>query len=211
MWHHLPPRTMTVIRTLGRRAVYAWRWQRSPRRQLLKLLPRHAVCVEIGVWTGEFSERIIQYTKPRVLHLIDPWLFDPPTLPMRGRFVAKSSDDMDTVYESVLEKFRNRAIVHRGTSESVLPTFPDNYFDWVYIDGNHAEDFVRSDLELALTKVKDGGIIAGDDYSWDRCGDGYPVQRAVLGFVRDTGLTLTVVGNSQFILGPDSRSRRATR
>lgn len=109
---------------------------------------------------------------------------------------------MDTVHQRILEKFRGRAVVHRGTSEAVLPTFPDGYFDSVYIDGNHAEDFVRADLAMALAKVKKGGIIAGDDYLWDRGGDGRSVQRAVDGFVRETGLNLTNVGRSQFMLGP---------
>ena len=109
---------------------------------------------------------------------------------------------MEAVHQRILEKFKGRAVVHRGTSEAVLPTFPDGYFDWVYIDGNHAEDFVRADLELAVVKVKKGGIIAGDDYLWDRGGDGRSVQRAVDRFVRETNLKLTLVGGSQFMLGP---------
>ena len=109
---------------------------------------------------------------------------------------------MDSVYQKVLEKFKGRAIVHRGTSQAVIRTFPDGYFDWVYVDGNHAEDFVRADLEMAVAKVKKGGTIAGDDYLWDRGGDGRPVQRAVDRFAKETDLMLTIVGGSQFMLGP---------
>ena len=121
---------------------------------------------------------------------------------MRGGHIASSPEDMDSVYQKVLEKFKGRAIVHRGTSQAVIRTFPDGYFDWVYVDGNHAEDFVRADLEMAVAKVKKGGTIAGDDYLWDRGGDGRPVQRAVDRFAKETDLMLTIVGGSQFMLGP---------
>ena len=188
----------SFTRRCGRPIVYEWRWWRSPRRQLLMQLPQHAVCAKIGVWTGEFSDRILQYTKPRELHLIDPWRFDPRTLPMRGQGLARNQADMDAVRQRVLKRFRNRAAVHCDTSAVVLPAFPDGYFDWVYIDGDHSEAAVRADLELALRKVKDGGVIAGDDFTWERGGDGRSVQRAVLSFVEGRGLRLRVFRDSQY-------------
>ena len=51
----------------------------------------------------------------------------------------------------------------KGFSAEVLASFPDNYFDWVYIDGNHLYEFVKKDVELSFQKVKPGGVIAGDD------------------------------------------------
>lgn len=42
--------------------------------------------------------------------------------------------------------------------------FPDEYFDWVYIDANHQYDFIREDLKIYYKKVKRGGFITGDDY-----------------------------------------------
>ena len=49
--------------------------------------------------------------------------------------------------------------------------FPDCFFDWVYIDGNHSYEAVRQDLELYWRKLKPGGYIVCDDYHhagfWD--------------------------------------------
>ena len=39
----------------------------------------------------------------------------------------------------------------------------ENSFDIVFIDGNHAYDFVRKDLELTSKLVKNDGILCGDD------------------------------------------------
>lgn len=81
-----------------------------------------------------------------------------------------------------------------------MQEFDDGYFDWVYIDGNHHYDFVKEDLELSRTKVKEGGIIAGDDYWWGKH-EGQPVKRAVEEFVTENGLRdrLEVVG-SQYVI-----------
>ena len=48
--------------------------------------------------------------------------------------------------------------------------------DSIYIDGNHEYDFVKKDLENYYPKLKDGGILAGDDFQIPN------VRRAVLQF-----------------------------
>jgi hypothetical protein len=44
---------------------------------LLNILPKKSVEVEIGVWLGELSKEIVKIVQPKKLHLIDPWLFFP--------------------------------------------------------------------------------------------------------------------------------------
>lgn len=191
------------VRTRGKVAVDALRWWRSPRRRLLKRLPRAACVAEIGVWKGDFSERIRRYTSPRKLHLIDPWTFQAT---LQGHMYAdvKDQGDMDRAYRSVQKRFdgADDVVIHRGTSADILPTFSDDFFDWVYVDGNHDCEYVLADLRMAMTKTKPGGIIAGDDFTWDRGGDGRPVQLAVMEFVQQNGLrqNLTVLSDSQFLI-----------
>ena len=202
------------VRTRGKVAVDALRWWRSPRRQLLLRMPRGAVAAEIGAWTGDFSERIRQYTSPLMLHLIDPWTFQPTyRSQMYGGRIAKNQGDMDRVYGAVQQRFAGAGdvTIHRGTSADVLPTFSDGFFDWVYIDGNHDHPYVLADLWMALAKTKPGGIIAGDDFAWDRGGDGRSVQRAVRAFVQEhnLGQHLTVLGDSQFVIRLPGPSRRS--
>ncbi|MEM8822766.1 MAG: class I SAM-dependent methyltransferase [Pseudomonadota bacterium] len=154
-------------------------------------MPKNAVCAEIGVWKGGFSKRILDTTQPKALHLIDPWMFQ-PEFPGRwyGGKVAKAQEDMDGIFEGVREMFKDNDVVHihRDISAKALDSFPDNYFDWVYIDGNHHYEFVLEDLRLSLKKVKAGGFIAGDDYLWQPELD-YPVKRAVQEFIAENGLS----------------------
>ena len=95
---------------------------------------------------------------------------------------------------------RKQVAVHRGYSSDIVNEFSDDYFDWIYIDGNHLYDYVKQDLELYYPKVKPGGYITGDDYGvegWWSNG----VQKAVDEFVgqRSCRLRLELIG-TQFII-----------
>jgi len=78
------------------------RTPRNARLQLLRKLPKDSICAEIGVWKGNFSELIFAVTRPKMLHLIDPWEFQ-SEFPERmyGGSVAKCQQDMNLIYESV--------------------------------------------------------------------------------------------------------------
>ncbi len=129
------------------------------RRKLLKKMPKDSVCAELGVMDGLFSKEIIKITKPKKLVLIDIWqvnqtFSDPIT-----------QKEYNLKYNSVKEKFKlnPKVKIIKGRTDSIN-TFPDNYFDWVYIDADHRYKAVKNDLENCYPKVKPGGYIIGDDY-----------------------------------------------
>ncbi len=150
---------------------------------LLKMVPREAVCAEVGVWKGSFSEEILDVIRPKRLHLIDPWKFMPIySNRWYGGTIARSQKDMNIIYSEVKRRFRNdsRVVVHRRFSYKMIKKFRDSYFDFVYIDGDHSYSFVKKDLESFFSKVKRGGIIAGDDYiSFWSMVNGFSVKKAV--------------------------------
>ncbi len=157
------------------------------RRRMLEALPRHGHGAEIGVWEGKFTDEILEVTQPEVLHLIDPWEYM-PEFSNTGFGRKRNADRMGEMYEMVRAKFADepRVRIHRATSEAALGALPDGSLDWVYIDGNHNEPFVSHDLALARRKVRDGGVIAGDDYFWNK-DKGAPVKTAVDAAVADLG------------------------
>jgi predicted O-methyltransferase YrrM len=59
---------------------------------------------------------------------------------------------------------RNKVDIIKGDSSKYLSTFPDNYFDFIYIDGDHNERAVIQDAISAFRTLKEGGIMAFDDY-----------------------------------------------
>ena len=157
------------------------------RRNMLKALPRNGTGAEIGVWEGHFSEEILEVTDPERLHLIDPWEYM-PKFSNTGFGRKRNADRVPQMYNLVREKFKDdaRVRIHRGTSETVLSEMADESLDWVYIDGNHNAPFIDNDLDLARRKVRRGGVIAGDDYYWNK-DDGAPVKSAVDAMVARLG------------------------
>jgi hypothetical protein len=139
------------------------------RKKLVAALPQRAIVAEIGVERGDFSRSILRKARPRRLHLIDCWEKHHAGLNYPHDGFDNSQPDHDENYSYVLRRFAaeigsGQIVVHRGYSLPALCGFPDAYFDWIYIDANHAYDAVAAELSAALPKVKPGGVIAGHDY-----------------------------------------------
>ena len=149
------------------------------------------VCAEVGVWKGAFSEHIL-WRQPSKLHLIDPWAHQdfPVDDPNELRIYCCGQEEMDKIYNGVVNKFSEveSVKIHRKFSTDI--SFPKEYFDWVYIDANHSYENVLEDLRHYRPFIKPGGFLCGDDYGSN---DSYPYsnggpERAVQEFIKENGL-----------------------
>lgn len=105
--------------------------------------------VEIGVATGRYSEILLQKNPfLKSLVCVDPFY-------RKGHYES-------TV--ATLEKYKDRVTIIRETSMKAVLDFPDETFDFVFIDGNHSFDYVMEDIIGWSRKVAKGGIISGHDY-----------------------------------------------
>src|SRR5205085_1130783 len=105
------------------------------RANLLRYLPKQGVVAEIGVDNGGYSRRIIEMNAPKKLHLVDPWgdasdeyvqTYKLRGKPMQERFEAVTEQFKDATAQGTVE-------IHRGYSYDIVPTFPEAYFDWVFV------------------------------------------------------------------------------
>ena len=178
----------------------------DPRQTLLDAMPGNAVCAEVGAWKGDFSERILKTTQPSKFYIIDPYAFHGEYENAWYGGSIGSQENMDAIYQSVLERFKDeiesgKVKLLRKPSDEGIRSLPENGLDWVYIDGNHTYDYVKSDLELSWPKIKSGGFLTGDDYAlegwWD---DG--VTRAVDEFIANNkpGIAEVEIFETQFII-----------
>jgi hypothetical protein len=143
--------------------------QADARGTVLTHLPRRGTGVEIGVHLGGFSARILQQARPRLLHLVDPWrrAEDPGYAEaMYGGGVTQ--EEMDRRHDAVLRRFAAPIAsgvvqVHRATSIEAAAAFAPDSLDFVYLDGDHSYDGVRQDLALYAPRVREGGVLCGDD------------------------------------------------
>tara|TARA_B100001778_G_C18311742_1_gene504621 strand:+ start:39 stop:626 length:588 start_codon:yes stop_codon:yes gene_type:complete len=59
---------------------------------------------------------------------------------------------------------KDKVHIVKGDSSEEVRIFPKEYFDFIYIDGNHDEKAVIKDAIGSFRILKKGGIIAFDDY-----------------------------------------------
>ena len=180
---------------------------RGRRARLLGRLPKGGTGAEIGVWKGDFSERILEVVRPVRLHLVDPWRAVAGAEYEGARYGGELADgqaEMDALHEAVLRRFereRRKGVVqvHRLPSVEAAERIADGELDFAYIDGDHRYEAVRADLETWARKVRSGGLLAGDDYGvagwWE---DG--VTRAVDEFVASGRATVVSLEDGQFVL-----------
>jgi predicted O-methyltransferase YrrM len=140
----------------------------ATRIDILTCLPPGLVVAEIGVAEGYYSTYLLDNLKPAKLHLIDPWAFQD----ISGYTIDRnntSDAEGDRRHRAILDKFaepiRNGQVeVHRSLSTTTAQTFPDEYFDLVFIDANHSYAACLEDLWAFDPKVKKTGFIMGHDY-----------------------------------------------
>jgi hypothetical protein len=140
------------------------------REKMLEFLPANSIVAEVGTLYGHFAEKILSITKPIKLHIIDINLS-----------LFKKELELKQK-EILLEKIEDNTIeLHQGDSSWILGNFPDDYFDWIYIDADHSYEGVRKDIQEGHTKLKEDGLLIFNDYThWSMCElISYGVPRAV--------------------------------
>ena len=117
--------------------------------------------VEVGTFKGEFSKEILRRWRG-TLYMVDVWN------ELGDEYIDASNHKNfeGGVYGECMNNikgFEDRGIMVRATSKKASELFEDNSLDFVYIDANHAYDFVKEDIQLWYPKVKSGGFIGGHD------------------------------------------------
>ena len=123
-----------IERLLSKRARRA-----ASRDFLFDTLPKGGTVIEVGVFDGDFSERILAINEPAVLYLVDPWftrddgsLYDGPTQDLGSK--EKATAALEEQYQQVAQRFANeiqsgRVVMHRMLSHEAAVLFPDGHFD----------------------------------------------------------------------------------
>ena len=143
---------------------------KDDRYYLLKNFPKNGSGIEIGVWKGDFTRRLLRQSIPSKVFLVDPYTYYPEFERAWFGNSKFNQSGMDAVYMKVKSRFRRqidkgKITFVRKESVEAAEQFEDGQFDWIYVDGNHMYEYVLKDLETYFPKLKVGGIIAGDDYN----------------------------------------------
>lgn len=116
------------------------------------------VGAEIGVFEGAFSERLLRYNPSLKLFGVDLWESYPGYKDFEKHTILES-------YTKALDIVKGYDCTYiKGWSHEVVNQFEDESLDFVFIDCNHAYEFVVADIANWSKKVRIGGIVCGHDY-----------------------------------------------
>lgn len=136
----------------------------SPPKLHLQLLQdrENIVAAEIGVWEGTNAEHLMDQLDIDELFLIDPYdAYD--EYPERKSEPNKMSAAQERAHNR-LDKYPNVRWIEKYSTEAIEDI--DRELDYVFVDGNHHYEYVKSDIENYYPLLNKDGIIAGDDANW---------------------------------------------
>jgi predicted O-methyltransferase YrrM len=141
---------------------------------MVEKYPSNSHFVEVGVWKGMsaayMAVEIINSKKDIKFDCIDIW-----------EYLDSQSDISEELFEDLYEVFMKNIspVKHVITPIKELSWdgakhYKDKSLDFVFIDAAHDYESVKKDIIAWFPKIKEGGTIAGHDYTW--CDD---VKKAV--------------------------------
>jgi hypothetical protein len=121
--------------------------------------------MEIGTYHGanvcSYMKTYTQHNKSEI-HCVDPYI----DYKGYGEYKSKQQSNYSIFLNNIskLEPIDlNKIYIHRGLSEDIVPLFPNESFDIIFIDGNHDKKYVLEDAVLCFKKLKLGGWMVFDD------------------------------------------------
>lgn len=157
--------------------------------------------LEIGCFLGKSTkylcDKIKSSNKEIDLYVID--LFVAQEIECRSLDLENPIDYLKEGTD-ILDIFKNNLSgydinIYKGDSKVLFNKFKDDFFDFIFIDGNHEYEYVKSDLSNFYPKLKSGGIFAGHDYTED-CG----VPIAVNEFAEQNKKNIEIIDTSWLLI-----------
>jgi predicted O-methyltransferase YrrM len=150
--------------------------------------------LEIGVLKGTNTLRVLSiycsHPDSKIV-CIDPWCDYNEYIEYKNQQNENYNDFLFNIEHSGSPQ---KYVIKRGFSEDIVPTLEDDFFDLIFIDGNHETEYVYHDGEMSLQKLKSGGHIVFDDYDWKETKEG------INKFLEDYKDNIKIVGSTPFQL-----------
>ena len=119
---------------------------------------------EVGVFRGHFAEQVLKDCESiDQYYMIDPWRH----LDDWNKPANRSDREFTEIKNEALSRTEfasDKRIILQGKTTEVSSEIPDDSLDFVYIDGDHTLRGIAIDLIRMWPKIKEGGVVAGDDF-----------------------------------------------
>ena len=123
-------------------------------------------------------------------------LFSNPLKTIYFKFIKNQNPYSKEAVEDLLKNFKNNINLIKGNSNLILKKIDMSKIDFVFLDGGHAYETVKNDLECCLDVINSNGTILCDDY--DLGAQAPQVKNAIDEFVQKHNLKCEILWNTRF-------------
>jgi len=99
------------------------------------------------------------------LEIIPSTQFNNPLKKIYFKYILKQDPYSLKAVESLLKKFKNNIHLIKGNSNDLLKKIDMSKIDYVFLDGGHAYETVKNDLNYSIPVLDNNGTILCDDYN----------------------------------------------
>ena len=149
--------------------------------------------VEVGVAGGEHALSLLETLDLKKLYLVDPYELYNEYEEGKSHYGIDqlSLSQTEIMCRNRLKEFEDRLVWIKKLSSEAINVISEKV-DFVYIDGNHQEEFVVEDIKNYIPLLKKSGVIGGHDYynGFQREHDG--VVNAVTNFMKHSKFQLRI-------------------
>jgi hypothetical protein len=119
--------------------------------------------IELGVALGQYLIEIATDWPSGRIYGIDCWEQQDPN-EYNDPLNNPAIHNLYSYVQQRITPFQDRVRIYKMYTTEAVKAFPDNYFDFIYIDANHSYKATLTDIEIYYPKLKQGGLFGGHDY-----------------------------------------------
>ena len=158
------PSTKDLIKT-GAQFAYPIQWRRWEVINIFITQFNWKIGVEIGVNEGENIFEIAKNNSKLKIYGVDPYKIQKENILYNEEY---NDESLSIIKRKILKeslKYPNLKIII-DRSDNASKQFDKESIDFVFIDGDHSYESVKTDINCWEPKVKEDGLIMGHDYNW---------------------------------------------
>ncbi len=127
---------------------------------VLRRTPFGGRVLECGIWWGNMSMYMLAKRPDISLVMVDPW----KATPAYPQTEQKELNGLKKMAYDVTRFASDRRTIHEEKILDIIEKYPDEYFDVIFLDGDHRYESVKEEIQACYGKVKINGWLGGHDY-----------------------------------------------
>lgn len=121
---------------------------------------------ELGLWQGRTTTHLLEHCPKLTMIGVDLWAAQPENDGPED-YAGWDHGQHERQCRDSLAPYADRVTIIKAMTSDATTWVEDASLDFVFIDADHSESGVRSDIAAWLPKIKPTGWIMGHDISWD--------------------------------------------